>query len=316
MNGKAAVRRGFVGLIKLQNFGDGQVFPHEYTLAGPKKDRLALLEEMGAEASQIFFCYQDSALTLERIFSEIEQTKPYATGVDSSNVKRTLWILSDPHQIRLLEQGLSNLDFLIADGHHRYETALEYQRRHDDESSIYVQAYFTNSLSPGFSILPIHRLFHLPTGLTLEAVLEKLRASAYETEVLETSKLESLCEHSDSSIAFGLVDQSGKRRWRVHRKKQKPTETTIAAVQSDFFEAICRWTPEEMKKGLITYENTDAKFLEVLSGDAQKVGVYLPACTYDEIMAVVKSGERMPQKSSFFAPKLATGLIFYDLRSR
>jgi uncharacterized protein (DUF1015 family) len=314
-NGTPATRFGFVGLLELQEFGKGKVFPHEFTLAGPKKDRLALLEEMGAESSQIFFCYRDPQLTIESIFKSLSAETPRYQGIDSSGVKRSLWTISDPATIQSIESALSDCDFLIADGHHRYETALEYRRLHPGESSRFVQAYFTNSLSPGFAILPIHRLFRLPTGVTTESLIEDLKKRGYEIESANERSLSSLTTTTPNSLSFGFSDQGGTRKWKISIKKSKNTDTAIARVQKDLFEAICRWTPEELKKGIVTYENTDEKFLEVLQSDSQKVGVYLPACTYDEIMNVVKSGDRMPQKSTFFAPKLASGLVIYDLQS-
>ncbi len=315
LGGKKQTRIGFVGLLKLQKFGAGRVYPHEFTLAGPKKDRLALLEEMKAEVSQIFFCYRDPKLAVERLAKEYENREKRFFATDSSGVTRSLWVIDDEDDIREIEHALADCDFLIADGHHRYETALEYQRLHPGEESEYVQAYFTNSLSPGFSILPIHRVFSLPNGWSLDQLKSRLMQAGLSVETVETpSALGKLtARSSENEICFAVVFDGGKRALRIRRNKIKKTDSEIECLQKELFEGLFHWTPDELKKGLVQYEHTDEKFLEALRSDSTKLGIYLPACSYDQIMEVVKQGERMPQKSTFFAPKLASGLVNYQL---
>jgi len=310
---KTQVRYGFVGLLELQEFGKGKVFPHEYTLSGPKQDRLSLLEEMGAELSQIFFCYRDPQQKVESIFKALEKTPAYFEGTDSLGVKRSLWLVEDPESTAAISSLLNDTELLIADGHHRYETALEFRRRNPDGKGKFVQAYFTNSMSTGFSILPIHRLFRLPENRSREGLFDHLQGAGFEITEKDSHEFSSLTKIDGDNIAFGLCFNQGNKRLKISRPKRNPLETALEAAQKDIFELGFGWSPDELKKGLVSYEHTDEKFLEALQKDPQTLGIYLPACTFDQIMDVVKTGQRMPQKSTFFAPKIASGLITYEL---
>lgn len=311
--GRTQIRYGFVGLLELQEFGKGQVFPHEYTLSGPKQDRLSLLEEMGAELSQIFFCFRDPDLQIDSIFRRLEETPAHFEGADSLGVQRSLWLVEDKPSLDLISTLLNNSDLLIADGHHRYETALENRKKNPNGKGNFVQAYFTNSMSPGFSILPIHRLFKLPESRSREGLFDHLQSVGFEITEKDSHELSALTKMDGDNIAFGLCFSQGNKRLKISRPKRNPLETALEGAQKDIFELGFGWSPEELKKGLLTYEHTDEKFLEALKKDPLQLGIYLPACTFNQIMDVVKTGQRMPQKSTFFAPKIASGLVIYEL---
>ena len=177
LDGQLTSRIGFVGLLEVSAFEKHEVLPHEHTLSGPKLDRLNLLKVMGAELSQIFMVYRDPKLILEQIYKAKKNEPPYAELCDDLHIKRRLWLIEDPNSLSSIQNLLSEQQLLIADGHHRYETALALYREEASERNRYAQAYFTNLENPNFVILPIHRIIQLPESMdeaTFKSKLEKI----------------------------------------------------------------------------------------------------------------------------------------------
>ena len=305
-------RIGFVGLLEVSSFDKKEVYPHEYTLSGPKKDRFSLLQTMGAELSQIFFCYQDEELTLEKLYEQKQSETPFMDISNDSDVPRRVWLIQDESEIKSIQSALKKEGVLIADGHHRYETALKMSQDHPSEKTKFVQGYFTNLKSPGFGILPIHRLFSLPKDHTkesfLEALKEKFEVSPYKKD-LDLDEL-----HKQEGLRFiyaaGVDDY-----YLLQRKKTSATDAEIFLLQKEILEGILKWDVTQLAKGVIQFEHTNEDFKKTLGELDQGVGFYLPSTDLEVVMEVVKKGERMPQKSTFFFPKLASGLVNYELGS-
>ncbi|MDB5037426.1 MAG: hypothetical protein JWQ35_954, partial [Bacteriovoracaceae bacterium] len=125
-DGKSKRRLGFVALLEVSPFEKKEILPHEFTLSGPKKDRLDLLKTMRAELSQIFLCYKDSELTLEKIHESKSKEATLLHGTDSSKVERKVWAITNEREVSALQNLLKRRPALIADGHHRYETAVNF----------------------------------------------------------------------------------------------------------------------------------------------------------------------------------------------
>lgn len=121
--GKTYVRSGFVGALKLSEFGKGQVFPHEKTLSGPKADRYELMKASKANFSQIFGLYQDNENRLSVLFNDVKKAMPSASAIDETGVKHSVWTISDENSITKIESFMRDKAIYIADGHHRYETS-------------------------------------------------------------------------------------------------------------------------------------------------------------------------------------------------
>lgn len=298
-------RLGFVGLLETVPHEKKEVLPHEHTLAGPKKDRFDLLHEMKAEISQIFLAYDDPTLVLESIFDQICQTNPLLECLDRTEVSRKVWALSDPALTQKLVQLLAGRPALIADGHHRYETAI---------ASIplcpWVQCYFTNLKNPQFSIHPIHRTFSLPHEMSFESFLKKM------SEKFQTRPVEKIPDHfnfSDDASCIRLFVSTSDRHFELVRTKKNDDDAEIFSIHADILEGILGWNVKELSKGTIEYTHTHDDFLGSLQGPGNRVGLFLPPTSLDLVMRLAKRGEKMPQKSTFFYPKLASGLINFDL---
>jgi len=316
VEGKERMRLGFVGLLEVTDFSKREVLPHEKTLSGPKKDRLALLQEMGAELSQIFLCYRDTNKVLETIHSK-ESVKPPLMKIGLAyGVERRLWALIDQPTIDQLTALLKGQSVLIADGHHRYETAVAYHQSDATQKSQYVQGYFTNLDVPDFSILPIHRIFSLPQEWTWSSFTKKL-AERFEIHPFDPgiNLEELLSRRSSQRLQFLMQSSEEGKTWIVSRKKDSEYDAEIFALQKDIFDDLFHWNVAEISYDILKYEHETEAFKRTLSQMPRGVGIFLPPTDLDLVMKLALRGERMPQKSTFFFPKIATGLVNYELGS-
>jgi len=308
-------RIGFVGLLEVTPFENKEVLPHEFTLSGPKKDRLELLKTMGAEFSQVFLVYEDPQLVLEQIYEKKSRHDADLESKTSAGADRRVWFIDDADSISRLEKLLDKKDALIADGHHRYETALEYRKQSGGEASKYLQCYFTNAHNPNFSILPIHRLTDRPASISVSEFRQSLEKS-YELTVFSSfdaahKKLE---EVQDSGRSYICSVNSGAEHWLLTRKLAE-LQTPTLALQKDIFEGVFGWDISKISKGIIQFEHTTSDYIEYLGAAPDRIGFFLPPPKLELIKEIVLQGERMPQKSTFFYPKIASGLVIYELGS-
>jgi len=307
-------RLGFIALLQVSPFEEGKVLPHEHTLSGPKKDRFELLQTMGAELSQILMCYEDPRLVLEKIYESKNSQKPFMECTDPQGIKRRLWLIENHQEIESLKDCLKDKTLLIADGHHRYETAVKYRTDAPSNLNEFVQVYFTNTQNPSFSILPIHRLFSLPEGLDEEEFKKKIK-EIFQIRVLTkgTNLSEANRKKEENEIKMICSFQSTGEHWLLTRNKKTDTDAEIFSLQTDIFEKILGWDLSQISKGAIQYEHTQADYLKTLQQLQNGVGFFLPPTDLKLVMQVAKEGRRMPQKSTFFYPKLASGLLTYEL---
>lgn len=314
IGGKTRKRIGYVGLLKTTPFETKEVLPHEHTLKGPKRDRLALLETMGAELSQIFMCYQDESQTLEKIHQKHSSENPYFDAVDCMGVRRRLWLIDDPKEVQAISEMMESKPVLIADGHHRYETAIEFSKR-QPKLGEYVQVYFTNQLSPGFGILPIHRVTDLPEDFTMEDFYGKLR-SEYELTECPREGLEDRLQSGDpSKLKLGLVSSGKAEAHILSKTKASDLDAEIFVLQNEIFEGVFGWKIEDVSKDKVAFDHRAPEIFKIVDGGDRKIGFILPPTDLNLVMEVSQKGERMPQKSTFFYPKLASGLVNYELES-
>src|SRR5207249_1956825 len=153
------VRKGFVGLGKLEDYANKVVFPHERTLTGPKKDRLELLRHTRTQFEQIFMLYEDPAQRIDHLLEEIARRKTDIQIKDEYGVEHAMWIVTDHDKIRFIQGQMEDKKLIIADGHHRYETALAYRdEKSGEKGSDRLPMAFFNMSSPGLTILATHRV--------------------------------------------------------------------------------------------------------------------------------------------------------------
>jgi len=338
-SGELKERRGFIALGKLQDYSEHVVFRHEETLAKPKSDRMRLLESTRAHFGQIFMLYSDPARSVEKVLYEGNGT-PDAEVTDEYGVLHRLWRIGDAATIRLLCAAMRDKKLIIADGHHRYETALAYAKEHagrakKSELSVNELPYpaypeaavmmtFVNMDSEGLSILPTHRVVHGMAGFDAAGFLARTQEFFTAEKVNETAGgdlADSLrCEQE---TAFVLVLKNG--AWLLRPKaeaiapllnhtaeRQKKLDLTV--LHKVLLEHLLGLTAEKVREQTHLHYLRDAAEAvdQVLRGDADAAFLTRPV-TMEQLREVAFAGDVMPQKSTDFYPKLLSGLTIYAL---
>ncbi|MDR2884831.1 MAG: DUF1015 domain-containing protein [Deferribacteraceae bacterium] len=325
--GKSYIRTGFIGLLHLEDFGKGTVFPHEKTLAGPKKDRYDLMLECKANFSQIFGLYLDPTSQLNPIFDDCHEGMPIASAMDDDKVKHTIWPINDPESVNAIQNFMKDKAIYIADGHHRYETALMYRdtmrkKNNDDPAEAkpydYVMMMFVNFYDPGLMVFPTHRAVDIPADFDMAGFKAKLSQTFSITPLAGLDAIDSfLAEHKDPGT-IAMVTQDGIFGLLINQELLESLHPVYRNIdtyllQKNIMESYLGIPEEQIlaKKGIHFYQqpNEVKDFVDANSG----IGFILKSVDVDTIRKVSESGLVMPQKSTYFYPKLATGLLINDI---
>src|SRR5262249_48251833 len=168
------LRKGFVGAGQIEDYANKVVFPHERTLTGPKKDRLELLRRTRTQFEQIFMLYEDPARRIDEFLDEVAERTPEIHLKDEYGVEHTTWTVTDPKQLEFMQTQMADKRLIIADGHHRYETALAYRdEMRGENGSDRMPMSFFNMDSPGLTILPTHRVLSGLRGFEPDSFLNR-----------------------------------------------------------------------------------------------------------------------------------------------
>ena len=205
--GKTIERKGFIARNKIEDFESKKILPHEYTMGGPKQDRLNLVEACGAFFSQIFMVYNDKEQKIEKMAQKYFSQKPYMDVVDDLGVQNIVYLIDDTEDIKLVQQTLSDKTLLIADGHHRYETSMNYSKAHNDnEYAKYVMSYFTNAADENLVIYPTHRIIEKEIFGSKE--LGKILEKKFYNEMEFVGLVSNICVISNAVIARTFSKES------------------------------------------------------------------------------------------------------------
>ncbi|MDQ2949181.1 MAG: DUF1015 domain-containing protein, partial [Acidobacteriota bacterium] len=304
-------RKGFIGLCTLEEYSKGIVHRHEQTLTGPKKDRTELLRHTGAHFGQIFMLYADPDLAIDRLLEEAAQAEPTASVTDEYGTVHRVWKMSDPHRTSQIQQLMSDKKLLIADGHHRYETALAYRNANPQlEDASKVMMTFVNMHSPGLRILATHRLVNGLDGFDAAAFLSKVQtrslASVHELKAV-------FAKPAPGKVRIGIA-LAGSPQIHLYERDRKPGELDVKILHEHLLGEVLGISEEAVReeKHLEYVRGVDAAYQTVRSGAAQ-IGFLLEPTTIQQVADVAFSGGVMPQKSTDFYPKLLTGLATYKL---
>jgi len=333
-------RRGFIALGKLHDYAEQVVFRHEQTLSKPKSDRLNLLKATHAHFGQIFMLYSDPAGSVEKILYE-DGGPADAEITDEYGVLHRLWRVNDPAAIRLLTSTMADKKLIIADGHHRYETALNYSREHTPASPVRaehdahelphpafpesaVMMTFVNMDSDGLVILPTHRVVHSLGGFD-PAAFASAADKFFAVEPLPASDAASYINalSRQSGTAFVAVTGSG-----VFLLRSRPDAAAVALadlpenqrqldlshLHTIILDRLLGLDAEKVR------EQTNIRYLrdageaveQVRRGEADVAFLTNPV-TMEQLREVAFAGSVMPQKSTDFFPKLLSGLAIYAL---
>ena len=342
-------RRGFIGAGKLEEYSAGIVFRHEHTLSGPKADRLELLHHTRTHTGQLFMLYSDPQQRVDAILKQAESSAPATEMRDEYGVTHRLWIIADAQRTAAITEAMRGQKLVIADGHHRYETALNYRKERQltagglHPSAPYAGAAydfammtFVNTCSEGLTILPTHRLAaNLPDfswsearrylepwfeAKTFPAKNDGARADA------RKSFLEQL-HQSRSNRAIGVYPAAApsKRAYYVltlrpgadtsqflHGVSPLQRELDVVLLHEGILEPAFGITQQAVTaERNLTYEREAAAALDAVDRGAAQIAFLLNPVEVEQVMRIATAGEVMPQKSTDFYPKLLSGITMY-----
>ena len=335
-SGEQRNRQGFFALVELQDFSSGDIRPHEKTLDAPKEDRLQLMLASDAQLSPIFTLYAQPKDTLSRMLAiEVEGVAPFIEFEQDNGDECRLWRITNPALIEKVQRELQSQQLLIADGHHRYEATLSYRDRMRSargewsgrEAFNYIMAYFANINDDNVVILPTHRLVRGFTHKPFLELEEALQSFFYVEQHPKTpdGKNSFLKALKSAAKKHRVIGASFKRdpRYVILRLKNKRImqrlakdlsaplrELDVSTLHLLVLEHILDMPPEQQMSGEnIRYSQDEELVLQTLEKEDFQAAFILNATKAEEIQTIVATGEKMPQKSTYFYPKLPSGLI-------
>ena len=335
--GKTFERSGIIACGKLRAFGEG-VQPHEKTLEGPKADRLNLTRATGCQLGQIFMLYDDPQNVDRQIISGAMQSKPVIDTVDEHDVRHRLFVVDEQNSIDAFVAMMADKQVVIADGHHRYETALNYWAETQNEQASYQMLTFVNMRNKGLVIQPTHRLLRDMKDFDLNALLDGLKDEFEITEFAFTSDAE--CQQARKQMFEMMQNKADQNIFGLYAGTN--AFYAILLKDSKFMAQLC---PEMSEAGqrldvnvlhklilekhlgigdakLASQSNLvyikdlgdaiDRSVAKVDSGESQGV-FFMNSTRIEQVQDVAAAGEKMPQKSTFFYPKIFSGLTIRKL---
>ncbi len=338
-------RYGLIGLVRLEEFGSRTVFPHERTLGAAKADRLRLMQACHANLSSVFGIYPGRLLELDRLAAAAEESKPIIDLTDWDNICHRVWICQDREAIGRLQAECTSTPIFIADGHHRYETALAFRdlmraKETGDPAQTqrrpynYIMMTLVSAEDPGLVILPIHRLLrHLPGGgldgylaqLARQFIVEMLPVPSDPTAAA-SALLSRLRQTKDGAHCFGLyggeeraylLTLADEQALEAKVEEDKPPvyrRLDVTIVHALLIEGP--WSRHglcDLPEDALSYHHDAAEAIRLIQQGEWAAAILLNSTKIAEVQAVAEAGLRMPPKSTFFHPKLLTGLVIHPL---
>jgi len=332
IRGEKKTRLGFISLLRLGDENGSAVFGHENTHMEAKEDRFKLLKQVKANLSPIFVIFLDKKRIIQRIFQKyICSNEAFIEVVDDEKTLHKLWRLDEPALLEMVEASMENENMFIADGHHRYEVACAYrdlmreklgEQFTGEEDFNYHLSYFTNTDPRGLSISPIHRLFKLNNELNLQDFI--LRAKEY----FDVDQVK------DKVRFFFLMEKAGctehllgvykdKKYFLLRLKNIKILDKLIADKPKEYRTLDVAILNFLVLKNILSFDlnnlpsvryNPDPEeFINEVDGDPLKIAFFLNPVKIGQIINVALGGNKMPPKSTYFYPKVLSGLVVNKL---
>jgi uncharacterized protein (DUF1015 family) len=331
--GKSYTRRGFFAAVRLEPFDRRVVLPHEHTLSGPKEDRRKLLRATRTQLSPIFGLYRDADNAAGAVVDAAIAETPTVTATTSDGVRHRLWVLTDAGVIAKLGGLLASKQILIADGHHRYETMLNLRSELRPAGatgvapSDYAMMYLARAEDPGLLVLPTHRLVKGLVGFDLAGLCAAAKAAfditGGDERTAEAIEARLAREGASGRVAFAVrVPGESATTWFALKSivdlsalgppsLRNLDVTVLHGVILSSLLGIDAAALASQTNLAYTHDTRDA-IERIAAGEAQ-VGFLMNATKVDEVLAACEAGFVLPQKSTYFLPKLATGFVMYRL---
>ena len=313
--GERLTRKGFIGLGAVEDYSAGVVHRHEQTLSGPKRDRLELLRHTRAHLGQLFMLYPDPERAIDRTLDQAAAGEPAMAVQDEYGAIHRAWKIAEPERIAGIQRLMQPKKLLIADGHHRYETALAFRDANPQlEDARRVMMTFVNMHSPGLKILATHRLIDNLAGFDATRFLEKA-ASGFRVELVDSSDAlrKAWSEPHEGRSRIGVAIH-GSDRLCLLEAGRGPREPDVAVLHQRLLGGVLGIGEEAVREErYLRYVRGLDTAIELVRGGSAQMAFLLKATPIGEVADISFSGGVMPQKSTDFYPKLLSGLAIYRL---
>ncbi|MDE5742099.1 MAG: DUF1015 domain-containing protein, partial [Oscillospiraceae bacterium] len=329
-NGVRNRLKGFVSLVKLVEFSEGIVLPHEETLSKAKEDRFNLMSETFCNFSQIYSLYMDGDGSVYSMIDGCSKGAPDMEVTDPDGTVHRMWKVSDNGVIKDVTEAFKDKKLYIADGHHRYETALNFHKKQGTESSGYIAMMLVNMENKGLVVFPTHRIVKNLDNFNAEKVIEACKPYFTIAEAPGEERMQAALNqlYDDGKKAFAMYTGCGKcyvmtlsDESAVKRLLPEMSEAycglDVTVLHSLVLERILGIDKENMaNQKNLTYTRSRREALEAVDMDGADCSFILNPTKVSEIRDVAAAGEKMPQKSTYFYPKLITGLVMNNFSDR
>ena len=322
--------RGFLAIVKLEALDSGHIYPHENTRAAAKTDRLNLIQACGANFSPIWSLYSDpQGAVIGLLEAEVKGKPTRYDFTDDAGFREQLWAVTDPTIVNQIVNAMRSKPLFIADGHHRYETALNYQKfRRQTGGPTNLQAYdgvlmlLAPLEDPGLTVLPTHRVLTTPVPSydRIQALLgesfefQEFPYTAATQAAARAQFISALRTNGHTAPVFGLALNGDSRyltltlkpAYRPSAQSSPRAKLDVSLLQQLIVTKLC---PSQQEQEAIVYTKDDDEALDWAAKGTGTAALLLNATKVSEIQAVATAGERMPHKSTYFYPKPLTGLV-------
>ena len=327
LRGETKTRNGFISMMRLKE-GTSSALGHEHTRIDAVEDRFRLTSEVRGNLSPIFVVFRDQKRIIQRMRARVEEKSPFIDLADDDANRHQLWRITESRDISLIEAAMKEESIFIADGHHRYEVACAWRDKMQqtlgggtgDESFNYVLTYFTDTASRGLKIFPIHRLFRCGSSFDMESFKQRLTEYFYVEEIKDSRRFFFLMEKG--GLTEHLIGVYRDRKFHILRLKNlklvdrvitdKPREyraLDVAILNYVVLQEVLGAHPQ--KKEEVTFYHSEKELMEKVDNDPEYMAFFLNPVKIEQILAVALKGEKMPPKSTYFYPKVLSGLLVH-----
>jgi uncharacterized protein (DUF1015 family) len=323
-DGHRRTRTGFFARVRVEEYGAGRIRPHERTHPGPREDRLRLTRATKANLSPIFSLYSDPAGAAGEALAHAGGEESWAQTTDDDGTVTRLGRVQDPGAITVVERALADTELLIADGHHRYETARVYAEEVGGEGPHrYVLMCLVALQDPGLTVFPTHRLVR---GLRPEQHEALATALQRDFEIQALSETSELAPPPGDTVRIGYIDAHFRKPWLLTLRDPAIADAALpdqaepyrrldtAVLEAVILKGALGMTDDDIDHldGL-GYARDFEQALDLVQRGEYDAAFFMAPTPVERVQAVAGAGESMPPKSTYFFPKVPTGLLFNPL---
>ncbi|HEX3872780.1 MAG TPA: DUF1015 domain-containing protein [Solirubrobacteraceae bacterium] len=323
-DGDARTRRGFFARVRVTDYGPGRIRPHERTHPGPKEDRLRLTRATRANLSPIFSLYSDPHDLAWQALEPHTAGDPWGDVTDPDGTRHRIWRVADPQAVAQAIDALEDTELLIADGHHRYETARVYADEiGGDGAHRYVLMCLVALEDPGLTVFPTHRLVSGLDAAQQEALRDAIKR---DFEIHQVTRDEIAPPPGDGPLELGYIDSHHRQPHRLTLRSQEIADAALADMPPAYRRLDVGVLETLLLKGALGLTDDDISHLDGFgyARDVQQALDLVDSAAYDaaflvrptpvqQVREIAASGQNMPPKSTYFFPKVLTGLLFNPL---